>query len=126
LIVIPFRRIIVPPSIRTSFVIWGGSGGGQRSPQEPIILGSKNQNPRRLVNPHPRPEGAKLSVVKLDYYPYTSALSTPLGSDLYVPILEPLISRGLRIQGAYIGDLIVSGNSESCDQVNGLLRTFDF
>jgi len=29
------------------------------------------------------------------YYPYTSALFTPLGSNLYAPILEPPISRGI-------------------------------
>jgi len=45
---------------------FGGQSGWPEIPQESIILGSKNQNPRRLVNPHPRPEGARLSGCKRD------------------------------------------------------------
>jgi hypothetical protein len=66
LIVIPFRRIIGSPYLfELTSVIWGQSGW-PGIPQESIILGSKNQNPRKLVNPHPRPEGVRLSGCKRD------------------------------------------------------------
>jgi hypothetical protein len=46
-----------PPSIRVYICHLRGSRGGQRSPRSPSSRAPKNQNLRRLINLHPRPEG---------------------------------------------------------------------